>query len=150
MLVSCLWNLLRTAYNLHWTAINQSNKQTFGVDNGLRIIPGYKPTYRKVRRISDWILSCIYRLRRLFDCLKHSFLFTSLQQQEVLSIYLNIITDIYKNSSARLMLEKPGEFFRVQKGVKLGDSLSPLFLIQLCKKFSSNYSGKISLATSRV
>lgn len=62
---------------------------------------------------------------KAFDSIKHEVIWNSLWQQGVSAKYIRIIRNIYSNSYAKLRLEKTGEEFRIKKGVRQGDPLSP-------------------------
>lgn len=85
--------------------INQSNKQAFGGDIrlNLQVINHFDDNCGEYQ-IGRYPVFIDYK--KTFACLKHSFLFTSLQEQEVPSTCLNIIADIFKNNAARILLEE--------------------------------------------
>lgn len=62
---------------------------------------------------------------KAFDSLSHNYIWKTLENQGVEKKYIKIIKEIYKNTTATVQLEQQGEEFRVQKGVRQGDPLSP-------------------------
>jgi endonuclease/exonuclease/phosphatase family metal-dependent hydrolase len=62
---------------------------------------------------------------KAFDSLSHNSIFTALHNQCIDPSYIQLITTIYKNSTAAIKLQSSGTTFDIQKGVKQGDPLSP-------------------------
>lgn len=62
---------------------------------------------------------------KAFDSLSHNYIWKTLENQGVESKYIKIIKEIYKNSTAQVQLERQGEEFSIQRGVRQGDPLSP-------------------------
>lgn len=62
---------------------------------------------------------------KAFDSLKHKAIWETLKSQGVHCKYINLIKNIYKNSTSRIRLESIGEWFKINKGVRQGDPLSP-------------------------
>ena len=50
---------------------------------------------------------------------------TSLQEQGMEDVYIEILKDIYANSSVTVHLHKESEQIRIKRGVRQGDTISP-------------------------
>ena len=50
---------------------------------------------------------------------------TSLQEQGIEDVYIEILKDIYTDSSVTVHLHKESEKIRIKRGVRLGDTISP-------------------------
>lgn len=62
---------------------------------------------------------------KAFDSLIHANIWEALREQGIEQKYIRLIRNVYKNSSACIQLEKKGDSFKIQKGVRQGDPLSP-------------------------
>ena len=62
---------------------------------------------------------------KAFDSVHQEYIFQALKSQGVDPTYTKLIKNIYKGSQARIVLEEPGQFFPVKRGVRQGDPLSP-------------------------
>lgn len=62
---------------------------------------------------------------KAFDSLKHNYIWDALENKGVESKYIRIIKQIYVNSTAKIQLDSIGNSFKIQKGVRQGDPLSP-------------------------
>lgn len=62
---------------------------------------------------------------KAFDSLKHAHIWDALHSQGVDQKYIRIIKNIYKESTAKIQTERKGETFKIRKGVRQGDPLSP-------------------------
>ncbi len=63
---------------------------------------------------------------KAFDSLKHEFLINTLRSQGAPARLTALIHDMYTNLKARIITERPGRYFPVNRGVKQGDPLSPM------------------------
>lgn len=63
---------------------------------------------------------------KAFDSIKHNYLIEALRNQGVPETYTNIIKDMYRNVKSRIITDKIGNYFNIERGVKQGDPLSPL------------------------
>lgn len=62
---------------------------------------------------------------KAFDCISHKAMWESLGKQGIPETYLDIIKNIYANSKAKIQLETLGKEFRIKRGVRQGDPMSP-------------------------
>ncbi|XP_037876062.1 LINE-1 retrotransposable element ORF2 protein isoform X1 [Bombyx mori] len=62
---------------------------------------------------------------KAFDSLEHHYIWESLEQQGVHKKYIRILKNIYGKSTAQIKLEKLGEEFPIERGVRQGDPISP-------------------------
>ncbi|XP_063540448.1 uncharacterized protein LOC134749440 [Cydia strobilella] len=62
---------------------------------------------------------------KAFDSVKHSAIFSAMQNQGIDPAYVELVGTIYNNSTASIKLHAPGPVFSIAKGVKQGDPLSP-------------------------
>ncbi|CAF4930089.1 unnamed protein product [Pieris macdunnoughi] len=62
---------------------------------------------------------------KAFDSIKHEVIWESLENQGVSGAYINIIKQIYANCNARIQMETLGKTFKIERGVRQGDPLSP-------------------------
>ena len=63
---------------------------------------------------------------KAFDSLYHNEILSALITQGINLQYLQLIEAVYKDSQATIILDQPGPFFPIQRGVKQGDPLSPI------------------------
>ena len=63
---------------------------------------------------------------KAFDSLYHNEILSTLITQGINPQYVQLIEAVYKNPQARIILDQSGPFFHIKRGVKQGDSLSPI------------------------
>ncbi|KAJ2950316.1 hypothetical protein O0L34_g11682 [Tuta absoluta] len=80
---------------------------------------------------------------KAFDSIYHHSIFTALRQQDIDQAFIKILENIYSNSTSSIKLQSTGPTFRIERGVKQGDPLSPrLFtstLEELFKKLATTW-----------
>ncbi len=64
-------------------------------------------------------------LEKAFDMVEHEAVFKTLERQGVEAEYTNILKAIYKESKATVRMDGESKPFRVQRGVRQGDTISP-------------------------
>ena len=62
---------------------------------------------------------------KAFDSVQTQALLTSLQEQGIEDVYIEILKDIYTDSSVTVHLHKESEKIRIKRGVRQGDTISP-------------------------
>ena len=63
---------------------------------------------------------------KAFDSIKHASVFEALEKHGVPSKIINIIKETYNKGTAQIQTEKLSEKIKIQKGVRQGDTLSPI------------------------
>ena len=59
---------------------------------------------------------------KAFDSVQTQAILTSLQEQGIEDVYIEILKDIYKDSSVTVHLHKDSEKIRIKRGVRQGDN----------------------------
>ena len=72
------------------------------------------------------LVLCFVDYAQAFDSVSTSSILQALQNQGVEAKYINLLRSIYKNATASVMLHEETEDFRIEKGVRQGDCLSPI------------------------
>lgn len=67
---------------------------------------------------------CFIDYSKAFDSISHNSIWQALAAQGLNKGYIDLIKEMYKNSTSRIMLEHPGPVFKIERGVKQGDPLS--------------------------
>ena len=67
--------------------------------------------------------------QKAFDTLLHSSIWEALLSQEVALDYIEVIKNIYDNSTSRVKLESNGPVIQINRGVRQGDPISPTIFI---------------------
>ena len=62
---------------------------------------------------------------KAFDSVQTKAILTSLQEQGIEDVYIEILKDIYTDSSVTVHLHKESEKIRIKRGVRQGDTISP-------------------------
>ena len=62
---------------------------------------------------------------KAFDSVQTQPILTSLQEQGIEDVYIEILKDIYTDSSVTVHLHKESEKIRIKRGVRQGDTISP-------------------------
>ena len=62
---------------------------------------------------------------KAFDSVQTQAILTSLQEQGIVDVYIEILKDIYTDSSVTVHLHKESEKIRINRGVRQGDTISP-------------------------
>ena len=69
---------------------------------------------------------------KAFDSVQTQAILTSLQEQGIEDVYIEILKDLYTDSSVTVHLHKESEKIRIKRGVRQGDTISPkLFMATL-------------------
>ncbi|KAJ2946424.1 hypothetical protein O0L34_g12464 [Tuta absoluta] len=83
--------------------------------------------------------------RKAFDSISHNSIKEALEYHEIEETYINIIMNIYEDCSSRVRLDRVGPTFKIGRGVRQGDPLSPKIFIAvlefILKKINWSHTG---------
>lgn len=84
-----------------------------------------KQLFEKGREFNMTFYCCFIDYSKAFDSLEHNSIWQALKNQGVENQYIRILEHIYRNSKAKIKLEKEGKEIRIERGVRQGDPISP-------------------------
>ena len=105
--------------------INLENKQDLGACT-LRQINTHAINQRREYNIPLCVAFVEYE--QAFDSVQTHAILTSLREQgikDLYTLYIEILKDIYTDSSVTVYLHKESEKIRIKRGVRQGDNISP-------------------------
>ncbi|CAG9137374.1 unnamed protein product [Plutella xylostella] len=75
---------------------------------------------------------------KAFDSISHECVWNCLREQGIHTKYINILQTIYKETQAKVKLERIGTTFPINRGVKQGDPISPKLFTALLETIFRN------------
>lgn len=75
---------------------------------------------------------------KAFDSISHECVWNCLREQGIHTKYINILQTIYKETQAKVKLERVGTTFPINRGVKQGDPISPKLFTALLETIFRN------------
>lgn len=135
-LLSCIYKLFSSIINKRISVTIEANqpieqagfRKSFSTIDHIHTLEQIMEKYQE-KQITLYIAYIDYK--KAFDTVSHSSIWTALQAQKVEQKYIDIISNIYKSSTAKIKLESTGPTFSIGRGVKQGDPLSPKLFISL-------------------
>ena len=109
--------------------INLENEQDFGASTLRRITylvhAINQPLKEKCCEYNIPLCVAFVDYTKTFDSVQTQAILTSLQEQGIEDVYIEILKDIYTDSSVTVHLHKESEKIRIKRGVRQGDTISP-------------------------
>ena len=62
---------------------------------------------------------------KAFDSVEHIKVMEALSNQKVAAEYIELLSSIYNNATSKIRLDRDSEIFRIERGVRQGDTISP-------------------------
>ncbi len=75
---------------------------------------------------------------KAFDSINHDYLFSALKNQGLSMKLINLIKNLYTDLETRIITDQTGDYFKINRGVKQGDPLSPLLFNCLLEEIFKN------------
>jgi len=62
---------------------------------------------------------------KAFDSVEHIKVMEAISNQKVAAEYIELLSSIYNNATSKIRLDRDSEIFRIERGVRQGDTISP-------------------------
>lgn len=82
---------------------------------------------------------------KAFDSIKHASVFEALRKHGVPNKIINTIKDTYENGTAQIRTEKISDKIRIEKGVRQGDTLSPVLFTAAIEEIFKRITSSIGI-----
>ena len=108
--------------------INLENKQDLGASRPYSTtdhIHAINQLKEKCREYNIPLCDAFVDYEKAFDSIQTQAILTSLQEQGIEDVYIEILNEIYTDSSVTVHLHKESEKIRIKRGIRQGDTISP-------------------------
>ena len=76
--------------------------------------------------------------KKAFDCIEHASIWRALKEQKVPTVCVKVLRELYRNQEGRVMTGAESRAFKIGRGTKQGDPISPSSSMPSCKAFSED------------
>lgn len=126
LFASCLLERIAPAIDAH-QPIEQA-----GFRNGFSTMDHIQVVDQVIEKYSEFnkpLYLAFIDYKKAFDSISHESIWESLKALNINENYINILKNIYSNSTSRVKLDRVGEVINIKRGVRQGDPISPKLFI---------------------
>ena len=128
LFAACLLDRISSNIDAHQPIEQAGFRSGFSTVDHIQVVDQVIEKYLEFRRPS-YLAFIDYK--KAFDSISHSSIWEALKTQNINEKYINILKNIYSNSSSRVKLDRTGAKFNIKRGVRQGDPLSPKLFISV-------------------
>lgn len=118
----CIFRRIRTILDEHQPREQAGFRKGFSTTVHLQTI---NQVIEKSTEYQKTLNIAFIDFRKAFDTIEHVMVWKALKNQNVPNKIIRILKNLYTNSSAKISLESKGNMFKLNRGVRQGDPMSP-------------------------
>lgn len=135
LFASCLLKRIEPAIEEHQPIEQAGFRQGFCTTDHIHTLTQIIEKYVEFNRT---LYLAFVDYKKAFDSVSHASIWKALSDQSVPNSYIQILKNIYDNSTSRVKLDQLGPAISIRRGVKQGDPLSPKLFIAVLQSIMKN------------
>lgn len=126
LFASCLLERIASAIDAHQPIEQAGFRSGFSTIDHIQVVD---QVIEKYLEFNKPLYLAFIDYKKAFDSISHESIWESLKAINVNEKYINILKNIYSNSTSRVKLDKVGEIINIKRGVRQGDPISPKLFV---------------------